>query len=107
VNVSEVPHIANTDYRDIGFPGENISAYKCGREPTQKIRASKLNQQYSNSLDWDRSVNMLRGGGLGAMWAEMEQHTDQIENTIEQMHPGLYSMKANADDNPTRVLAGR
>jgi hypothetical protein len=35
------------------------------------------------------------------MWAEMELHTDQVEDTIEQMHPGLYSMKANSDDNPT------
>jgi hypothetical protein len=40
-------------------------------------------------------------GGLGTMWAEMELHSDQLEDTIEQMHPGLYSMKANSDDNPT------
>ena len=92
---------ANTAYRQTGFPGENMGAYKLGREPNQKIRASKLNQEYSNSLNWDRCVNMLRGGGLGAMWAELEQHTNQVEGTIEWMHPGLYSMKANCDDNPT------
>jgi hypothetical protein len=35
------------------------------------------------------------------MWPEVELHTNQIEDPIEQMHPGLYLMKANSDDNPT------
>jgi hypothetical protein len=28
---------ANSAYRDIGFPGKNMGAYQCGREPSQKI----------------------------------------------------------------------
>jgi hypothetical protein len=28
---------AHPAYRDIGFPGENMGAYQCGREPAQKI----------------------------------------------------------------------
>jgi hypothetical protein len=102
VNLRE--RTSSPDYRNIGFPGKNMSAYSaftCGRAPAKKIRSAKLNQQYSNSLDWDRCINMLRSGGLGAMWAQMELHADQLEDTIEQMHPGLYSMKANSDDNPT------
>jgi hypothetical protein len=53
---------SNPNYRNIGFPGENMSAYSaftCGRAPTKKIQSAKLNQQYSNSLDWDRCINML------------------------------------------------
>jgi hypothetical protein len=88
-------------YRKVGFPGENMEAYKCGRDPTQKVRAGKLNQKYLNSLDWDRAVNILKGGTLGAMWAELEQHTDQEHNSIEWMNPALFSVKANSDDNPT------
>jgi hypothetical protein len=92
---------ANPSYRDIGFPGENMSSYGCGRNPKQKVRSSKLNQAYTNSLDWDRAVNMLKGGTLGAMWAELEQHTNQESGTVEWMNPALFSVKANAEDNPT------
>jgi hypothetical protein len=28
---------ANPAHRDIGFPGENMGAYQCGRKPAQKI----------------------------------------------------------------------
>ena len=78
-----------------------MEAYKCGRDPTQKVRAGKLNQKYLNSLNWDRALNMLKGGTLGAMWAKLEQHTDQEHNSIEWMNPALFSIKANSDDNPT------
>lgn len=68
------------------------------------MQAAKLNQQYSDSLGWDPCINnMLRSGGLNAMWVEMEPHIDQLEDTIKQMHPGIYSMKAkNSDNNPMR-----
>ncbi len=78
-----------------------MSSYGCGRNPKQKVRSSKLNQAYTNSLDWDRAVNMLKGGTLGAMWAELEQHTNQESGTVEWMNPALFSVKANAEDNPT------
>jgi hypothetical protein len=78
-----------------------MEAYHCGRDPTQKVRAGKLNQQYLNSLKWDRMVNMLRGGTLGAMWSELEKNTDQDYGTIEELNPALFFVKANADDNPT------
>jgi hypothetical protein len=60
-----------------------------------------LNNKYLNSLNWSKACNMLKGGTLGAMWAELEQHTDQDENTIEWMNPALFSVKANTEDNPT------
>jgi hypothetical protein len=44
---------------------------------------------------------MMRGGTLGAMWAELEQNTDQVHNTIEWMNPALFAVKANAEDTPT------
>ena len=75
-------------------------AYGCGRNPRQKVRSAKLNQAYTNSLNWDRTVNVLRGGTLGAMWAELEQHTDQQSGTIKWMKPALFS-GANSEDNPT------
>jgi hypothetical protein len=77
-----------------------MSSYGCGRNPRQKVRSAKLNQEYTDSLNWDRTVHMLRGGTLGAMWAELEQHTDQQKGTIEWMNPALFSVKANAEDNP-------
>jgi hypothetical protein len=43
----------------------------------------------------------MKGGTLGAMLAELEQHTDQEHNSIEWMNPALFSVKANSDDNPT------
>jgi hypothetical protein len=91
---------ANPAYRDIGFPGENMGAYQCGRKPSLKIRAGKLNQAYTQSLNWDRTLNMMRGGTLGAMWAELEQNTDQIEDTVEWMNPALFSVKVNMEDTP-------
>jgi hypothetical protein len=44
---------------------------------------------------------MLKGGTLGAMWAELEQNTDQDYSTIKWMNPALFSVKVNAGDNPT------
>jgi hypothetical protein len=75
--------------------------YQCGKKEKQKVRSGRLNNKYLNSLNWSRALNMLRGGTLGAMWAEMEQHTDQEYGTVEWMNPALLSVKANADDNPT------
>jgi hypothetical protein len=92
---------ANSTYQTIGSPGENMSSYHCGRNPRQKVKSAKLNQAYTNSLHWDRAVNRLRGGTLGAMWAKLEQHTDQEEGTIKWMHPALFLVKANSGDNPT------
>jgi hypothetical protein len=92
---------ANPTYQTIGFPGENMPSYHCGKHPRQKVRSAKLNQACTNSLDWDCAVNMLRGGTLGAMWAELEQHSDQDSGTIEWMNPALFSVKANFEDNPT------
>jgi hypothetical protein len=78
-----------------------MGAYQCGRKPAQKIRAGKLNQVwYTQSLNWDRTVNMMRGGTLGAMWAGLEPNTDQIEDTVEWMNPALFSVKANTEDTP-------
>jgi hypothetical protein len=77
-----------------------MGAYQCGRKPAQKIRAGKLNQAYTQSLNWDRTLNMMRGGTLGAMWAELEQNTNQIEDTVEWMNPALFLVKANTEDTP-------
>jgi hypothetical protein len=46
-------------------------------------------------------VNMLRGGTLATMWSELEKNRDQDYNTIQELNPALFSIKANADDNPT------
>jgi hypothetical protein len=60
----------NPLYQDIGFPEENMSSYHCGRNPRKRrVKASKLNQEFMKSLDWDRTFRMLCGGTLGAMWA--------------------------------------
>jgi hypothetical protein len=93
---------ANPAYRDIGFPGKNMGAYQCGQKPAQKIRTGKLNQAYTQSLDWDRTLNMMRGGTLGAMWAKLKQNTNQIEDTVEEMNPVLFSVKANSEDTMER-----
>jgi hypothetical protein len=47
---------------------------------------------------------MLRDGTLRAMWAKLEQHTNQEHNYVvcgEWINPALSSVKANANDNPT------
>jgi hypothetical protein len=77
-----------------------MSSYHCGRNPRQKVRSAKLNQEYTDSLNWDQTVNKLPGGTLGAMWAELEQHTDQQTGMIKWTNPTLLSIKANAEDNP-------
>jgi hypothetical protein len=77
-----------------------MQAYQCGAKEKQKVRSGRLNNKYLNSLKWDRALNMLRGGTLGAMWTELEQHTDPEYDTIEWMNPALFSVKANTDDNP-------
>jgi hypothetical protein len=88
VGMANAP-LSSTDFRDIGFPVGNKSAYKCEQELTQIIRASKPNQEYS--LEYypqlgSTCTNMvLRGGGLGTMLEEIEQDTDQIEGTIENI----------------------
>jgi hypothetical protein len=84
-----------------GFPGQNLPANPCGSKENQKVRAGLLNNKYLNSLNWSKACNMLKGGTLGAMWAELEQHTDQEHNTVEWMNPALFSVKANTEDNPT------
>jgi hypothetical protein len=54
-----------------------------------------------NSLHWDRMVNMLYGSILGAMWLELKRNSNQDYNTIEELNPVLFSVKANANDNLT------
>ncbi len=92
---------ANTTYRKAGFPGQNLPAFPCGRKENQKVRAGRLNDKYLNTLNWSQALNMLEGGTLGAMWAKLEQHTDQEYDTVEWMNPALFSVKANPEDNPT------
>jgi hypothetical protein len=46
-------------------------------------------------------VNILRGSTLGTMWSKLKQNTDQDYDTIEELNPALFSIKANAYDNPT------
>jgi hypothetical protein len=67
----------------VGFPGQNLPAFLCGQKENQKVCAGCLNNKYLNTLNWSRALNMLKGGTLGAMWAELEQHTDQKYDTIE------------------------
>ncbi len=43
---------------------------------------------------------MLRARTPGAMWADLDQHTDQNSGTIEWMNPTLFSVKANLEYNP-------
>jgi hypothetical protein len=71
----------NPTYQNIGYPGENLSSYHFDRNPRQKVEAGKLSQEYMISLNWDCTVNMLYGGTLGVMWAELEQHTFQEMRT--------------------------
>jgi hypothetical protein len=93
---------AKTSYRKRpGFPGKNLPSNPCGTKENKKVRAGRLNNKYLNTLNWSKACNMLKGGTLGAMWAELEQHTDQEYNTVEWMNPALFSVKANAEDNPT------
>lgn len=83
------------------FKNENLAQYHCGREPKQKIRSGLLNEQYLQTLNWERATDTLKGGNLGAMLSQMEMQTDQATGETDEMHPMILAAKANSYDNPT------
>jgi hypothetical protein len=52
------------------------------------------------TLRWDRMVNTLKSGNCGAMMLEIYKSTGILNDTLEDMYPGLLSSKANDEDTP-------
>lgn len=58
--------------------------------------------QKMHGLKWAQAVEMLRGNSnLRAFWTEMNNNTDQRNQTVESWNPAILSTQANAEDNPT------
>jgi hypothetical protein len=57
--------------------------------PLQNLPANKFDLDLFN---WSKACDMLKGGTLGAMWAELEQHMDQEHNTVKWINPALFSI---------------
>jgi hypothetical protein len=68
---------------------------------TQKIKASALNKQFLNTLNWETTVSTLRSSEYKQMMALIDQKTDVDTGTVEWMHPMILAAKANSEDNPT------
>jgi hypothetical protein len=69
--------------------------------PPPKIRASLLNEQRIATLHWDRMVNTIKSGNFGAMVLEISKNTGILNDTLENLYPGILSAKENDEDTPT------
>jgi hypothetical protein len=68
---------------------------------TQKLRASLLNHQYLQSLDWHKAICDIKSQDLKLFLCTNDIHIDYEEGTIEWHHPHYLAAKANAEDTPT------
>jgi hypothetical protein len=69
--------------------------------PPPKIRASLFNEQRIATLHWDRMVNTIKSGNFGAMMLEISKNTGILNDTLENLYPGILSAKENDEDTPT------
>jgi hypothetical protein len=46
-------------------------------------------------------VNRIKTGKFGAMVLEISKNTDILNNTLDEIYPGIISTKANDEDTPT------
>jgi hypothetical protein len=46
-------------------------------------------------------VNTIKLGNFGAMMLEISNNTDIMNDTLEDLYPGIFSAKANDEDTPT------
>jgi hypothetical protein len=80
------------------FKNKNLVQYHYGCDPKQKIRSELLNEQYLQTLNWERATDTIKGGNLGAMLSQMELQMDQETGEVDKMHPMILTAKANLDD---------
>ena len=71
-----------------------------GSDPKAKFRASALNQQFLNSLNWKLAKEVIRSQDLNKMLNLMQNFTDPENDLVEWMHPMILAAKANAEDCP-------
>ena len=90
-------HIKNRHKRRCGF---KANTYAYGKDPKQKVKAGKLNDQFLMALQWTHTVEFLKSKDLRAMMTLLDQHTDPDDKTVEWMHPMALAAQAE-NDNPT------
>ena len=83
------------------FPGFKPTTYLCGRNPKQRVKAGKLNDQFIQGIHWNNVIESLRNGDLLALYSWMDQQYDDEEDTNEEWHPMALFTQANSQDNPT------
>jgi hypothetical protein len=78
--------------------------YQTGSSSTgssQKRRASILDHQYIQSLDWQKTLDQIKSKDLSYFIGQIDVYIDYKESTVEWMHPHSLAAIANAEDNPT------
>jgi hypothetical protein len=61
--------------------------------PPPKVRASDLNEKRMATLRWGRMVNTIKTGNFGAMTLEISKNIDIVNDTLEEIYPGIISAK--------------
>ena len=52
-------------------------------------------------MKWKCLTDSLHSSDLKLYITNMQQHTDLDQNTVEWLHPMMFMIQANAQDNPT------
>jgi hypothetical protein len=86
------------------FGSDTLPAYT-GNQNTQEappiIRANVLNEQRIATLQWDKLVTSMKIGKFGQMMVEIAKNTDNLNDTIKELYPGILAAKASDEDNPS------
>jgi hypothetical protein len=94
--------------RNKKYFGDEWVNYQTGSSCTgssQKIRASALDRQYIQSLDWIKMLEEIKSKDLAYFIGKMDVHIEYEDNTVEWVHPHSLAARANPEDNPTWEMA--
>jgi hypothetical protein len=86
------------------FGSDTLPAYT-GNQNTQevppRIRANVLNEQRNVTLQCYKLVTSMKIGNFGQMMVKIASNNDVLNDTIQELYPGILAAKANDEDNPS------
>ena len=68
---------------------------------SRKCKLSCIQDSFLMAMKWKYLTDLLHSSDLKLYISNMQQHTDLDKNTVEWLHPTLFMIQANAQDNPT------
>jgi transposase InsO family protein len=89
-------HDGGKNKRYFGDEWVNYQTGSSSTGSTQKICAGVLDRQFTQSLDWNKTLEQIKSKDWAYFIGQMDVYIDYIDNTVEWVHPHSLPAKANA-----------